>query len=817
MEGSGNRRRKKPSAGRSLNKTVYDNICHEGRQTLSKLCESFKESSTVPSLSPSEQAAVDVLLKVSEDELKAILSAASRPTKSRSKIRVPGRDKPLSSREVTLLNTNKTKSEADIIRQLRKEFSLDLLSGALKRNTFVARFAVEALKYWPAVPLEQLSFDNVYEQFVHLSKTRVQHTPMQKEIYTHLRSDGPCAVLAVAPTGSGKTTALAATCSTNPSSIVVILPLTRRAAQEMVGVMSGRQDPVPNCVVRQNIETLKLEWVPTWEVMGRIPASQEKPALLKDMVDQLEVLRADPSASVKQTMPSVVIVDPTLRGDIKLGNIIRQIDKFASTHKLKQMFVIDDLYALGTESPGVIQLLISRPRIMALTATPPSDFGSPERQVNIARCRNGLEPFRVVQDSRTLGQGVQLLYKAPSGPQPFCLLEHDFEAFSRSTWALPTLSLSMSFSLLRETMGDLGARNFFLERYPRITLDDVREKVLELIGKYSPEEMTELVSRLSAKEVISQSSRANQILVTDCDPLDRAIEEQGKPVLEVIASNGSEAPWLEDMEKQFKTFQEAQKKQKSLEANFARSKRSGDQRSAYSASEFSHSHRVDSAEETVHFHYSKLSPLWSNQPILLERILGLVKEENISVIMASFLLQKEILIIANNTPQSWISEVLSHVHLIYGDIFVMGIGVHLESLGEVVLPRQEEPGDVPAAVLIQAMGRVGRPRQGVGHVVGTLGQFGEIFSGEFGESLKTTLDVLTRQVVKEGDVFQEEDESDEEEVTSAVSGAKQSASDLPSTSTEAGGDKQLPSVQVVEEEEEPTEEVPDDWENLLDM
>ena len=124
--------------------------------------------------------------------------------------------------------------------------------------------------------------------------------------------------------------------------------------------------------------------------------------------------------------------------------------------------------------------------------------------------------------------------------------------------------------------------------------------------------------------------------------------------------------------------------------------------------------RLDSVENNEeNFYFPDLNPIFTSAK-QINNIFDIADTQQISDIELLYLLQKCVLII-EHTKMSWILPMLSYTKIIFADVEKMGAGVHINELRKVYLPEQD---NIPPSLLIQSMGRVGRPRQGSGIVIG---------------------------------------------------------------------------------------------------
>ena len=72
----------------------------------------------------------------------------------------------------------------------------------------------------------------------------------------------------------------------------------------------------------------------------------------------------------------------------------------------------------------------------------------------------------------------------------------------------------------------------------------------------------------------------------------------------------------------------------------------------------------------------------------------------------------------------------------------MGYGVNVKNLKAVYLPRQ----NVPWEVLVQCVGRVGRPSNGMGIVYGSVAQFNSIFAIESRQQITNNINAFAQVV-----------------------------------------------------------------------
>ena len=99
--------------------------------------------------------------------------------------------------------------------------------------------------------------------------------------------------------------------------------------------------------------------------------------------------------------------------------------------------------------------------------------------------------------------------------------------------------------------------------------------------------------------------------------------------------------------------------------------------------------------------------------------------------------KKAILIISNETPKAWANIATPKAKIIYGDVYVMGVGVTMMGLLMFIYQTESSSWNFDAV-----MGRVGRPRQGVGKEWSS--RTPKMFSQDFSRNLQKIMDETIR-------------------------------------------------------------------------
>ena len=135
-----------------------------------------------------------------------------------------------------------------------------------------------------------------------------------------------------------------------------------------------------------------------------------------------------------------------------------------------------------------------------------------------------------------------------------------------------------------------------------------------------------------------------------------------------------------------------------------------------------------------------------NQPHYLNHVLKHADSCGVDVRERElFLKVSNILLVEKDTNKSWYSKFLNDADSVHGEVDVLSCGIHIDNLNVCWLPRQAFGKEV----LIQSLGRVGRPRQGAGTCIGTLNQYEQMFSGKMGIELEACLMQSVKKTIEQ--------------------------------------------------------------------
>ena len=649
--------------------------------------------------------------------------------------------KSLNNKQKILATTPATKNLVSALTQLREVFNIQDIAKFLRyqdtksttngkshqkvkksETLFSVKGVVEsALDYWKSSSLETLSYDEVFRQFMNWNFVEMKPTDLQYGILSLLKSAEPFAKVIVAPTGAGKTFGIGAIMGICQNRCVVYSPMNKQAMQQIIGATTSAGVPV--CFVTRNVATGEFEYKGIFETMGKGAGNS-----IQEMSDNILKTRdVKKRTHYKTHIPRLIVCHPSLRKE-GLDEVWQDIYNFCND--LIPALIVDDFCASSQDiksSLAVHTLLTNVDRLILLTATPPTEMNA----VNSYRIRNSLGPITYDTYSKTLGMGVRLV----TNEGKYVSLLDNMDVFDNSPFALSTLPPQYVFQLLKDIHGEQGARNLILDNMPNITLDDIREQLIQTIrdkgGDYN---------KACILPVTTDTTHYGKCLVLDEDPLDRLNNEVPLPegyLTYTHQENGKVSNWVDLLKRELNNYIGIIKNQLIVKDKSAKSKHRNDGENSKELERF---------EETIteQFQFPRLLSCFRSMPYELLEMLELCKENNIPDEEICYVLQKQVLVVTKQTPNSWIGLVLQHVHTIYADES-MSAGVNIDRLNKVYLPRQM----VSASGLIQGMGRVGRPHQGAGIVIGSQEQFDAMFSKDVGD--------ISAKILSESPVFRSKD------------------------------------------------------------
>ena len=407
--------------------------------------------------------------------------------------------------------------------KLVREFDISQIATALKTGTEIEKTkASDAVSFWREMGLNTLSLDVVCDQIRQYFSTQFRPTDVQRHLYRIMNSGTtPCADLLTAPTGSGKTSGLAA-CLTEMSSrgdklnLTIVSTRSDKAMEEFIGVMCSAS--VPICIARRNPKNGSIEIIPVWETMGKVPlqsnnaSKREKSKTIIEMSQRMRAALTDTPQNqrtrrwafrtFKTEYPLIVLCEASFREN-GLTTIVEQAKDYVEYYSGKYStytVIIDDFCASATDvdtGHSIARVMETCERVVLMTATPPAEIGSESRPVNIKRARNNLEPFKEFEYKSTLGPGLELATLDADGNEvPYSILNHDLSVFEHSSFALQAMSFSTTIAMLRalltpasvlpttatpvqiaqdmverKAIGDKATRDYMLSLLPNISLD----------------------------------------------------------------------------------------------------------------------------------------------------------------------------------------------------------------------------------------------------------------------------------------------------------------------------------------------------------
>jgi len=638
------------------------------------------------------------------------------------------------------LDIDANKRLASNLSILKEEFDLCKISTHIRAGGFEEEIAREALAFWKEKSIEDLTFQTVMEQAKAYTAKVYDPTEVQKEIFRLLRpSAGKYAKNIVAPTASGKTSGLAAGISammngkqTEAKTFTVLSPISDTATEEFIAVMSaagipfciGRHRDVKNPITK--LMERKIQIIPSRETMGAV-RGEHRPETIIQMSETMKTNKSRRHHT--NPYPAIIICESSFReeGLVEVVDMAHAlVAEYPDRYGDITVFV-DDFGASSRDvarGKAVVHVAESAERIVTMTATPPSDFSSPERLINRQRVANGCLPFTTHVYTNTLGQGLDLVVEKDDGTTaPFTILDQDLSVFDTSPFALQTLSLSSTIYLLQRLIGVQQARDMILNMLPIVSLDALRKTVVENLKIMEATARHTLIAQAKAAHVVIPSSAKQQTLVLDEDPLQRAVYAGFTFDTGHTAAHGASS-WLRNLEKYVAT-------------HTARIDKEDAAKEALKKKSLEDSMQDEAPSFTFDF------PLLNKRLsyLTVQKFLEVGDVHKVSDEEMCIVLQKNVMVVTRTTPMPWIHSVseLSRPSIIFGDVRVMGIGIHMPDLNKVYLPRQY----IPTELLIQAIGRAGRISQGVGTVYATMDQLLQAFDTSYGADITAALDALS--------------------------------------------------------------------------
>ena len=612
-----------------------------------------------------------------------------------------------------------------------------------KKTLFsVKTTAQSAVDKWISSSLKKLSYEDVWKQFMSWVFQDMKPTDLQRGLLTLMRTNGPIARLVIAPTGAGKTFGFGAVMGLCTDRLLCYSPANRTSMQDFIGSTTSAHVPVCYVIRNSNINPKtgelehKLEYVSIFETMGKAKGSS-----LEEMSATLLRNKQMRKTRFKTHIPRIVVCDPSMRED-GISEIYNEVRIYCNSLKgqrtLEPTLVIDDFCASEKDIKTSIdahQLMTSVDRIVLLTATPPADMNV----VNTIRENNNLLPITNDTYSKTLGMGVSLFSNDNGVCTPVTLLDN-LDVFDNSPFALSTLTPGTVFALMKEIYGEKGARDIILSKLPNISLDDLREDIVQKLREIRDGggDVGTILSCVPIEDI--QQTKHGKCLVLDEDPFDRLHSEVGSVCL-IDESTGRS--WITLLHKSIDRFMTMKKRQDLIQEKCKNSKKRNDGE---------RSNDIDRCGDSINeiFVFPELNPYFESIPDVIMDLLSTYEKSVVSEEELCYILQRQVLIVTKTTQRSWIGNILRHVNTIYGDES-MSAGVHIGRLCKVSLPRQ----NVGPGRNIQGMGRVGRPHQGAGIVIGKTEQFKSMFSTEVGYNSARILEYSVASVCDQLDLIED--------------------------------------------------------------
>ena len=592
-------------------------------------------------------------------------------------------------------------------------------------------FMAEILDDYIERPIEELTLFDVLKKVEH---TQEKVTDMQRYMYDVIDSNNNFAELICSPTGSGKTYGLMAilsalNCITVVSELSVGVHVEFMKSMIGCGIPFATAEPVHD---KTTGNTVRVKYALCHETVGHYTTFN-----LSDFLIVLKRTERNIRNTIKPVTtagPKVIIVHPELRrsGLMQVINdAINYTDAKSLTDdvSLKLNVIIDDYCASRDDSivnTDVIRAVCEVNNVMLLTATPPHDFGNEMLPHNVSRLAKGLSKFTYRFFKKTLGMGVDLINALSGRENPVISdLQENIDIVDNSVFFLQALSVENMIALMHALGNPIGERNELLNGYATIHLDEVRNRVITRLMEKKlepsndesfPNRMAEILHEVSQirSEATQRISTHNvtgkdRVLVFDYDPMVRAEED-----FAFVPETG----FVRETCRKAKDIIDSKEKLAEQQKKLANSKKRNDGQTTQEAEKSESSSDLSSSVNGL------------DSKKLLEFI-SKAEEMGITQNALELYIKRHILVLYQGVPAGWRDFVMeifpAETKVIYSHPDIMGYGVNVPDLKAVYLPTQPHTS---WEVLVQCVGRVGRPSNGMGVVYGTTGQFRKIFSDE---------------------------------------------------------------------------------------
>lgn len=456
----------------------------------------------------------------------------------------------------------------------------------------------------------------------------------------------------------------------------------------------------------------------------------------------------------------------TYTGALELAETISRANREKSVRPVTM--IVDDFGANDLQMAreiDVIKLCFRADRIILSSGTCPSGIDNPDFVINTVRIAERRQPFIHKSFNKTLGLGVELNYLANDvgdtvgdasedvqdtniagahcrsntvTERRFSLLSCDRSVFERSPTALQTITMNDTFEFLKHMHGS-EIRNYLLDRFLTLTLDDLRQEVVTWVYELPYRERIRIVQDVIQKVVVqnlksTKMDHRTQTLYLSTEPEACTRRHFGEVRNEMETFDGVTLQYLDFVQHQLNNYAKAVKAQKKEIESLQK-------RKTVEEGATTESMIRDLGE--VSFNRSGVHPMFDKK--FVER--QLEYRGSVSDVQISFLLQKAVLLVDERSADTWIDVgIKKAVQNIVGYPIQMGIGVDMPKLTKVYLDPTTGP-----AITRQNMGRVGRSSQGCqGSVVfPNTRMLTELFDANVGELLRPIFLQAVTDVVEE--------------------------------------------------------------------
>lgn len=606
----------------------------------------------------------------------------------------------------------------------------------------------------------------VVEQLTDIFKNSVRLTELQEYLCNVLNSGDKVAACVESPTASGKSTGMLL----NTTGIVVYFPINEKSYNEFVISCICTKTPFVMQIFDDNGD---IRYMPSHETMGKLdnykPNGEEyeeyHPRTLVDTyqrlcelknrgeVEQINRLkRIAPKQSTNDkpldeqnrqyryrmskilskkefysTDIRYVVCSPKARkhNGLQIYSHARQYARLPAVRKLYKTLdgkeydgvtvVIDDFAANGDQMSNEIavsSLCRCAEKILLLTGTCPSNIGNKNTLLNKIRVENNKLPFVHKKFLKTLGLGISLHYKNLDEDMRYSFLLMDKENFDKFPTALQAISVNDTFEFLK-VKHESNLRNYLIDNFESVTLDDLRNEIIEWLYSLNTETKNNIVNRVIDATKMKNDGKSkkvttnNQTLFLDSDPIDCVKKVIGAPK-DMVSYLGESIEYLKAVKKEIDDCETMQANIKKEKEHAIKNSKSGKLNDGDMTTE----EKIRELDNIDVGNGSLTLPIYDKKFVV--DVLNYVEERRVTQEQAKYLLQKGCLVVMEKSNQTWVESCLKKcIPFIFGKPDEFGIGVDMPNLTEVHLPNMSDKTNdkMMSSLMIQSIGRVGRSSQ----------------------------------------------------------------------------------------------------------